>query len=138
MNEIIPNLYLSSFTNAQLYPDIKNCYIVNCTKNLDMLSKTGIRLSVDDDMNTKNLDIMFESLILLTDKIHEQIKNNNTVVVHCLAGQQRSATVIAAYLMRYKKLTLIDSIKFTRNKRNEAFFWQVNFRDSLERFSYII
>lgn len=138
MNEIIPNLYLSSFTNAQLYRDIKNCYIVNCTKDLNMLSKTGIRLPVDDDMNIESLNIMFEALPSITEKIHEQIQNNNTVVVHCLAGQQRSATVVAGYLMRYKKLTLMDSIKFTRNKRNEAFFWQVNFRDSLERFSYII
>jgi len=135
MTEIIPNLYLLSWSETQdKFKELPNAYIVNCTKNLPFLTDNSIRIEVDDDGNKENIDNMFMYYISVIDIIDEKLKANTPVFVHCLAGMQRSPSVIAAYLMSKKGYTLVESILEIRNKRKESFFWQVNFKDSLERF----
>jgi atypical dual specificity phosphatase len=51
------------------------------------------------------LDVMVpppEALDAGTEFIQEQIKSNGTVLVHCAKGRGRSATMVAAYMMRYR------------------------------------
>jgi dual specificity MAP kinase phosphatase len=132
MYEIIPNLYLASYHSIELLP---NTFIVNCTKNLDMLNDDNIRIDVDDDMNDDSINKMYNTLNNIVDIIDEQIINNKNVIVHCLAGQQRSPTVIAAYLISKKEYKLNDAIEYIREKKKDAFFWQINFIKSLEMFN---
>jgi protein-tyrosine phosphatase len=78
---------------------------------------------------------MYNTLNNIVDIIDEQIINNKNVIVHCLAGQQRSPTVIAAYLISKKEYKLNDAIEYIREKKKDAFFWQINFIKSLEMFN---
>ncbi|CAK9780791.1 unnamed protein product [Cutaneotrichosporon oleaginosum] len=39
------------------------------------------------------------------------------VLVHCQAGMSRSATVVAAYLMRHRRLDPVEAVSFLREKR---------------------
>jgi protein-tyrosine phosphatase len=55
------------------------------------------------------------------------------VVVHCRAGQQRSAAVMAAYLMR-KGMGLEQAIKYIKSRKPDAFYWNVNFMPALKIF----
>lgn len=135
MYEIIPNLYLSSYHSIVLLP---NTFIVNCTKNLDMINDDNIRIDVDDDMNDNSINNMYLVLDIIVNIIDEKIKDNKNVIVHCLAGQQRSPTIIAAYLMSKKGYTLNDAIAYIREKKKDAFFWQINFIKSLEQYYYDI
>lgn len=138
MHEIIPNLYLSGFHSLPKDGEANNYFIVNCTKDLPMMSSNGIRVAVDDDGHKNSLDSMFLAFEETTRQIHEQLQNGTQVIVHCLAGQQRSPAVVAAYLMKYQGYTLEKSIEYIREKKKDAFFWSVNFRDSLERLRMMI
>jgi protein-tyrosine phosphatase len=96
MYEIISNLYLSGFYDVKVSPD---SFIVNCTKDLKMLSENGIRIAVNDDASPDAIRDMFLALPDIVNIIDTQLKNQQQVIVHCNAGQQRSPTVIAAYLV---------------------------------------
>ena len=131
MYEIIPNLYLSAYHDIVVTP---NTFIVNCTKNLDMLNDNNLRISVDDDRSPEALRGMLQKLPYAIEVIQTKLKQNQVVVVHCLAGQQRSPAVIAAYLMAIHKYTLQDAIDYIKGIKKDAFFWTVNFRNTLEQY----
>ena len=133
MYEIQPNLYLSAYHHISL-DNCMNPFIVNCTKNLDMLSTDNIRIAVDDNGSQEALDILLTAFPSAVNIIDRKLKNDQTVVVHCLAGRQRSAAVIAAYLMAKCGYTLDDAIGFIKKKKVDAFFPNINFLWSLEQY----
>lgn len=51
------------------------------------------------------------------DFIHEQIKNDQAVLVHCAAGMGRAGTILACYFIKYKKFSATDAIKKIRDER---------------------
>jgi len=139
MFEIIPNLWLGSYKQASEHTAASkvSCYIVNCTKDLPM-SGTGIRLEVDDNGTKESSVTMLLKFSEVTLAIHNALQQGTPVLVHCLAGQQRSPAVVCAYLMEYQGFSLEESISFIREKKRDAFFWQVNFREALERYAIIL
>lgn len=69
----------------------------------DLLGSTqGLEASVDEA-----IDFMEEALHSST----------NAVLVHCAAGQSRSAAVVVAYLMQIEGMTRIDAYDLVRKKR---------------------
>lgn len=52
--------------------------------------------------------------------IHDEMLKGKDVYVHCNMGRSRSATIIIAYLMRYKKMHLADALDFIKSKHPEA------------------
>jgi protein-tyrosine phosphatase len=54
-----------------------------------------------------------------TAAINEIVKNGRVIYVHCTNGHGRSPTMVAAYLVRYKKLSVDEAIKFIKQKRPE-------------------
>ena len=54
-----------------------------------------------------------------------------TVFVHCYWGLMRSATVVAAYLIKSYKITHIDAIQLIREQRQFALASFYNFNEIL-------
>ena len=48
------------------------------------------------------------------------IKGEEKVLVHCISGSSRSASIIIAYIMWTKKMTYEDAFKFVKDKRKNA------------------
>ena len=136
MYEIIPNLYLSGYHEAKRYPGIQEFFVVNCTQDLPMISDDNMRVSVNDDGEKQSMDIMFMAFSRTNVNIKSALDKGKKVIVHCLAGQQRSPTVVAVYLMEYCGYSIEDAIRYIRDKKKDAFFWSVNFKDAIQRYGY--
>lgn len=130
LHEVLPGVYLASYVGARESKHT-HCYVINCTRDLPMIHDDGERLAVDDDLSKLSIEVMTDALPLLVKTIDEKVASGKDVVVHCMAGQQRSAAVVAAYVMSKMGLGVDDAIAFVRSKKRDAFFWQANFRQSL-------
>lgn len=140
MQEILPNLYLSTYNQVLLGATAKatataaidDFFQVNCTKDLPMVCAEGIRMAVNDD--PRDADTMLAELETVVMKIDEELAKQKKVVVHCLAAVSRSPSVVCAYLIWKNRISLNDAIKHVKAIRKEAFLFSMNFRDTLEKF----
>lgn len=116
--KITDNLYLSSFVGATEYNLLKfniNCVITVCSEvpKVELKNIESIKLDVAD-RPTVSLDVYFDTI---TDKINEVSLNKGSVLVHCVAGISRSATMVLAYLMKYLKMNLKDAHTHVKSRR---------------------
>ena len=58
-----------------------------------------------------------EKIDMAVDFIHENISNNQAVMVHCAAGLGRAGTILACYFVKYKKFSAEEAIRTIRSKR---------------------
>lgn len=133
MIEIIKNLFLSSYNDIEIYEPLSKYFIINCSKDLEMKCDNNIRLSIDDNGSNESINVMYKSFENICDIIETQLNDNKIVIVHCLAGIQRSPTVICAYLMIKKQYQLQDAILFIKSKKTNIFFHKINFIESLQK-----
>ena len=49
--------------------------------------------------------------------IHLLISNGSCVYIHCDIGISRAPTIVAAYLMKYHDFSLLESIRFIKQRR---------------------
>jgi protein-tyrosine phosphatase len=131
MYQILPKLYLSNFRDAQNAPH--DWYIINCSKDLPMVGP-GLRLPINDDLSMEAFMTMEMHLPRIIQEIDRVRASGQTVLVHCFAGQQRSAAVVAAYLMS-KGLTREQAIDYIKSVKFDAFFMGVNFDPVLRHYS---
>ena len=99
---LTPHLYLSAAT--ALHPSSLACcrisLVINTTADLPLCPVDGarsVRVSVEDDSRTD----LYHHLDTITRAIREEAEQGGVVLVHCVAGVSRSATLCLAYLTRY-------------------------------------
>lgn len=68
------------------------------------------------DAEDENIIPEFDRLLPL---IHTELINHRGVLVHCYYGRSRSASIVAAYLIRYCDMNHIEALEFIRNKRSQ-------------------
>lgn len=137
-NEIIPNLFIGDYKSIQHATQFK--MIVNCTRNIPFPIPLGIcKIRVPIDDSPSETAVLLKVAPAVIDKIHNALQNGDTVLVHCHAGMQRSCTIVAMYLMKYrtinqKPITPENAIQYIQLKRPIAFQPQPTFTDALKRF----
>lgn len=161
--EILPNLYLGSIeasTDNDLILNKKISVIVNCSKDIkntfslnllksiedapkeiqDWLYNNSYyikyyRIAVDDNGNEIEINNFYNYTMNILDIIIDEYKKGKHILVHCLAGNQRSAAFICAFLMIYKNISLKESINYLLEKKPNVFFFgkTVNFINALEK-----
>jgi atypical dual specificity phosphatase len=73
-----------------------------------------------DYLQLKALDITVPPVEMINEGvafIHKHVKAGDVVLVHCAKGRGRSATLLAAYLMRYKGMNFAEVNQFMKEKR---------------------
>ncbi|XP_021957946.1 dual specificity protein phosphatase 14 [Folsomia candida] len=131
INEITDGLYLcgARAMRAQHLLELGITNVVNVTVelpclNIDEIESMKIQL---DDSPYANLSYYFDRV---ADKVDEVRRKGGRIVIHCVAGVSRSATLIIAYLIKYKKMTLRQAYNFVKARRccirpNVGFFRQL-------------
>lgn len=109
ISQITPTLYLSGVDAALSHTVITNRHItliVNATVEHICPEYTGVEC-----MRVPVLDQPHASLSEHFDTVAERIHNNQTgsTLVHCSAGRSRSASLVMAYLMKFRQATLLQS-----------------------------
>ena len=141
--EIIPGLFIGNrkaAMNNRFFKQNNITVVINCTKDQsflradDNIKRTQIRLSVNDDLSSEEIHKLYKYLMSTTELIYKNLMNFKGVLVHCYAGIQRSAAVVAAYLMRYGNMEQKKAIELIKSKRPICFTPFVNFTKALNLF----
>jgi hypothetical protein len=169
VNEIIPGLWLGNFKSAINISFLKNNnihFILNCTQNTpffyDVYNKKitqslqhieTYRIPVNDNLQELDFIIMekyFKTIIPIL--IHKYTNEKKNILIHCQAGKQRSAIVVAALLKVLVDNNLITINEISKNiptkiqfkriynyilsKRPQVFTYglRINFESSFRRF----
>eukprot|EP01121_Diplochlamys_sp_Union-15-3_P012319 TRINITY_DN3678_c0_g2_i1.p1 TRINITY_DN3678_c0_g2~~TRINITY_DN3678_c0_g2_i1.p1 ORF type:complete len:158 (+),score=14.10 TRINITY_DN3678_c0_g2_i1:11-484(+) len=115
------HIYLGSFFNANNIIDLVNYdigYIINVG---DVKSSAKYPENIKtlyrplSDFGNSDLVSVFDECFQIFD---EAKKNNKKVLIHCVAGVNRSVSVLIAYLMQHKKWKLKEALQFVKEKRS--------------------
>jgi protein-tyrosine phosphatase len=140
MSAIIPGLlYLGNSEDASddAFLRSKNIrFILNCTKEVDnTFSDTSIeelRIPVDDKLRPQDVIDMNAHIHRAVAEVEERVGAALPTLVHCRQGRQRSACVVAAYLMKTYDINMDFAVDVVRCLRKDvAFMPSINFWDSL-------
>jgi len=120
--EIVPNLFLGDVYAAHNSKELKKrniTHIVTCT--------VGVVPPFPEEFEYMHLKILdcaaeriHEHFAQTTEFIDNAIKSGGRVLVHCIRGVSRSATIVCAYLMATLHLNAQEAVDKVRSKRPVA------------------
>jgi predicted protein tyrosine phosphatase len=138
-NEIIPRIWLGNAKAAHdetFYRTHQITVVINCTKDIPFspYAREKYRVPVDDNLQEAEIRNMalWSSQIVYT--VLQHYKKGDRILIHCMAGMQRSAAVVAMFLILLFKTHTDQAIQYIRERRQIAFFPSANFRKSIEYF----
>ncbi|XP_043944067.1 dual specificity protein phosphatase 16 [Protopterus annectens] len=117
---ILPHLYLGcqrDVLNKELMQQNDIAYVLNasntCPKPDFIPESHFLRVPVNDSFCEKILPWLDKSV----EFIEKAKASNSRVLVHCLAGISRSATIAIAYIMKRMNMSLDEAYRFVKEKR---------------------
>jgi dual specificity phosphatase 12 len=139
-NEIIPNLFLGDITsskNRDFFDSVKIGMVVNCSKTIPFLEGKNfikVRVPVDDNLQDREIDNLAKWGPSIVRKIWDEYRKGTTILVHCHAGMQRSAAVVAMFLMFYQRCTHREAMSRIKKRRPIVFEPGANFYKAILSF----
>uniref|UniRef100_A0A158Q7C2 Protein-tyrosine-phosphatase n=1 Tax=Elaeophora elaphi TaxID=1147741 RepID=A0A158Q7C2_9BILA len=119
LTELVPGLFICGVSDLNQQNIEKNgiTMIVNATHEVPNIKTLGniprMKLWIDD---TSEFDI-YPHLDPVSDQIEAIIADGGAVLVHCVAGVSRSATICLAFLTKYRCETLREAYFLMHSKR---------------------
>ena len=147
VNHIIDNIYLGDYriaSNYSMLKELKLQYIINCTFEIPSEFPNDfqyLNISIEDSASQDITHSLDEAYMFITQHVRDDNNNNNTrdnILVHCVQGKSRSASIVIYYLMKKYNYTYDRALELLRRKRsvvnpNKGFeqqlrqFEQINF-----------
>jgi predicted protein tyrosine phosphatase len=139
VTEIIPRLFLGNVraSKDKNFIRSKNIQVVfNCTKNLEFspIIKIKYRIPIEDNLaeeEIRNMELWSNEIAF---KIMSEYLDGKTILVHCMAGMQRSACAVAFFLIAFLRMRALDAMKMIKEKRLIAFSPRANFGRAIDYF----
>ena len=138
-HEVVPGIWLGNkraAVNDKWLAEKNITVVFNVTKDLPFspIIKKQYRVPVDDNLEAEEIrNMTLWSHEILYKLIKEQNEGNN-ILVHCAAGMQRSAAVMAMYMIAKKGMSWNQAVQYIQNIRSIAFRPSINFKESIVAF----
>jgi protein-tyrosine phosphatase len=133
--EIVPNVWLGDIEGEKFKSNIGAKYIVNCLKDLSFLNNHDTYQGViKDSLEKYEIIKLYEYLCETTKFINSNMIKDDATLIYCENGNQKSATIIAAFLIKYGNHSKESAIQAIRTKYKSAFYPDINYIYSLEMF----
>lgn len=121
VTELASNLYLTSIYGATKENILRRniTLLINAAQELPKMDLPGvesIKLFLDDTPHAL-ASAYFDRM---SDKINEHLINGGRALVHCVLGISRSTSIILAYLMKYKHMSLKQAYDYVQSRRSVA------------------
>jgi len=117
IDEIIENLYLGNFSASENIQQLKDLGIKKVLSVIDFNDFPNYK---DENIIHKSVEVSdfdYQNIIQYFGECLNFIKGEEKILVHCMAGASRSATIVIAYLMWIEKMKFDDALNFVNSKR---------------------
>ena len=116
MNYIIDNIYLGDIvaaSNETFLKEFNISIVINCAIEFESIY-TDIKA-----LELKLYDSIYQNLFPKLEYAYKIIKQypNTNILIHCIMGMSRSASLVVFYLMKDKKWDYNTCFKFIQEKR---------------------
>lgn len=139
-HEIIPRIWLGNFQSATSHEWLTSHRIeavFNCTKNIPFALIDPIvkyRIPLDDNLQAEEIRNArlwsFEAVY----RVAGEYNAGKNILIHCHAGMQRSACLVAMFLIFITRCKPDIAIAHIKARRPVAFLHSVNFKDAIYGF----
>ncbi len=138
-NMIVPRLWLGNKNAAadeKFLKDNNITVVFNCTKTLPFHEsvKHKFRLPVDDNLQPEEIQNMQDWAPEAVLRVVQAYKSGQSILIHCHAGMQRSAALMAMSLVAMTRQPSDSVMSYIRSKRPVAFFPAANFDRAIRGF----
>ena len=135
-NLILPRLWLGdkkSSTDPEFLKSAGITTVFNATKDLPFspLVQRKYRIPVDDNLQPVEIKHMADWSPEIVYKVVNEYKNGSVILIHCYAGMQRSAAIMAMVLIALSGHPASQVVPYIRSQREVAFFPETNFLQSI-------
>ncbi len=135
-HEIVPRLWLgnkAAASDGEWLREKQVGVVFNCTKDWpfhpDILRK--YRVPVHDNLEPTEIQNLQTWAPEIMYKLIAEYKRGEVILVHCHAGMQRSAAVVAMFLISMFGMPKSNAMSYIRSKRPIAFFPAANFDSAI-------
>jgi len=140
--QILPNLWLGNALAAKNINflrenDIK--YIINLScdiPNYHFSEFTYLNVSItDSDVTANQISNIFK---ITNEFIYQAFKNKDAVLVHCKRGHNKSAVIVAAFMVKHLKMDVDTTIRYINSLRRNTFTRETNLTKGLRIYNQIV
>lgn len=116
MNEIIPGLFISSFTDISIENyNISN--VINLSQIPLIQSNNQIKKLMEININDYDDENISKYFTKTSRFICNSLVAKENILVYCYQGKSRSVTIILAFLIKKRKLSFENAINLIKSKR---------------------
>lgn len=124
-NKIVDHIWLGNSTSGENVSFLKKNMIkcvINCTPRAafaNITSTQKYRIPIDDHPDvSKDMVVLYP---MYAQAIHDFVSRGENVYVHCMAGMNRSATLLASYFIIYRGMLPMEAVRLIKDSRPLTF-----------------